>query len=237
MVQGCSEMTMKRSCSWCSSWVFTVLSSARSLDSSSARWLVGGSSLRRGGVRTAMAKGAVMPLPKTATDSKSCEVARSFSIWPGATYFALGGLELFLEAADEAEAAELVDDAAVAGAEEAVVGEDFGGELGVAVVAEHVHGALDLDFAFGGDAGERPGAGVADVADARLAGQRDVRDAGLGHAVAFEKVEAHLEIPLDDFDGSGRAAGADEARADEAEVGEDFFADDLADDGDGEETV
>ena len=65
----------------------------------------------------------------------------------------------------------LVDLAAIAGAEEAVVGEDFAGEVGIAVVADHVHGALDLDFAFGGDAGEGPGAGVADVADAVLAGQ------------------------------------------------------------------
>ena len=42
-----------------------------------------------GGARTAMAKGAVMPLPKTATDSNRYEQERSFSIWPGATYLPL----------------------------------------------------------------------------------------------------------------------------------------------------
>ena len=150
---------------------------------------------------------------------------------------AFGGLELFLEAADEAEAADFVDDAAVAGAEEAVVGEDVAGELGIAVVAEHVHGALDLDFAVGGDAGEGPGAGVADVADAGLAGQRDVGDAGLGHAIAFEEVEAHPEIPLDDLDRDGGSSGTDEARSAEAEVGEDFLADDVAEDRNGEKEV
>ena len=36
-----------------------------------------------------MAKGAVMPLPKTATDSKRVEMERSFSIWLGATYLPL----------------------------------------------------------------------------------------------------------------------------------------------------
>ena len=60
----------------------------------------------------------------------------------GSYVLAFGGFELFFETPDETEAAQLVDLAAVAGAEVAVVGEDVAGELGVAVVAEHVHGAL-----------------------------------------------------------------------------------------------
>ena len=90
-----------------------------------------------------------MPLPKTATDSNRVGAGEEFFDLAGGDVFALGGFELFLEAADEAQAAELVDLAAIAGAEEAVVGEDFAGEVGIAVVADHVHGALDLDFALG----------------------------------------------------------------------------------------
>ena len=62
-------------------------------------------------------------------------------------------------------------------------------------------------------------------------------DAGLGHAVAFGEVEAHLAIPPDDVDGDGGTAGTYEARVAEAEVGQDLLADDVANDGDGEKEV
>ena len=89
----------------------------------------------------------------------------------------------------------------------------------------------------GADAREGPGACLADIADASVPGTWCVGDAGLGHAVAFDEVEAHFEIPLDDVDGNGRAARADQARLAEAEVGEDLFPDDVAEDGDREQAI
>ncbi len=155
----------------------------------------------------------------------------------GGDVFSFGGFELFLEAADETQAAFFVDLAAIAGAEEAVFGEGLAGEFGIAVVADHVHGALDLDFALGADARESPGACIADVADTLVAGAGSVGDAVLGHAVAFGEVEAHFAIPLDDVDGDSRAAGADQARFAETKIGQEFLADDVADDGDREQAI
>ena len=128
--------------------------------------------------------------------------------------------EHFFDAAGNVEVAFVVDAADVAGAEEAVGGEDFGGFLGETVVAGHDVWATHLDFAIGVDGQWGVGGGVGDAlfdawecaADgvlAELVRPAPVADrAGFGEAIAFvdENVKAFAKLRKDGV-GEGLAAG------------------------------
>ncbi len=98
-------------------------------------------------------------------------------------------------------------------------GDDFGGEVGLVVVAFHNHGAFEVEFAVGGegeigavvidDAGVDFGDELADGAGLVGPGDADGDDGGgFGEAEAFHEVEAELFLEdVDEGDGEGLAAG------------------------------
>ena len=138
---------------------------------------------------------------------------------------ALAGFEQLLDPPGDAQQAVFGVLAAVAGLEKAVRRIAGGGHFRLLVIAQHVPRRLDFYLPAGADTGLDIGPGGTHVAGpAPLGGGHMGIAEVLGHAVAFDDVQAEAVVPLDQVGGQWRRAAADHTGLRQAQAGAYFLA-------------